>query len=110
VHELAITESLVSTVRERIGDDAKVRRVRLIVGKLSGVVPDALMFCFDVCAKGTPLEGALLEIDEIAARARCRECDQETVIEDAIPLCRCGSPDIALLSGQELRIKEVEVI
>jgi hydrogenase nickel incorporation protein HypA/HybF len=109
VHELAITESLVTTVAERVGA-AKVRRVRLVVGKLSGVVPDAVMFCFDVCAKGTVLEGARLEIDEVVARARCRECDQESVIEDAIPLCPCGSPDVALLSGKELRIQEVEVI
>jgi len=108
VHELAITESLVSAVCERVGE-AKVRRVRLVVGKLSGVVPDAVQFCFEVCAKGTPLEGARLEIDEIAARAHCRECDLESVIEDAIPLCPCGSPNVALLSGQELRIKEVEV-
>ena len=109
MHELAITESLVSTVVARVGD-AKVRRVRIVVGKLSGVVPDAMMFCFDVCAKGTCLEGARLEIDEIAARARCRECELETVIEDAIPLCPCGSPDVALLSGRELRLHEVEVI
>lgn len=109
MHELAITESLVSAVAERVGD-AKVRRVRLVVGRLSGVVPDAVMFCFDVCTKGTALEGARLEIDEVAARARCRECALESVIEDPIPLCRCGSPNIALLSGKELRIQEVEVI
>jgi hydrogenase nickel incorporation protein HypA/HybF len=108
VHELAITQSLVSTVAERVGH-SKVRRVRLVVGRLSGVVPDAVMFCFDVCTKDTPLEGARLEIDEVAARARCRECHRESVIEDPIPLCPCGSPDIALLSGQELRIQEVEV-
>jgi hydrogenase nickel incorporation protein HypA/HybF len=108
MHELAITESLVSTVADRVGD-AKVRRIRLLVGRLSGVLPDAMMFCFDVCAKGTALEGARLEIDEVAARARCRECRRESVIEDPIPLCPCGSPDIALLSGKELRIQEVEV-
>jgi hydrogenase nickel incorporation protein HypA/HybF len=108
MHELAITESLVSTVCERVGD-AKVSRVRLEVGKLSGVVPDAILFCFDVCTKGTALEGARLEIDEVVARAHCRDCDLETVIDDSIPLCTCGSANVALLSGQELRIKEVEV-
>ena len=108
MHELAITESLVSAVCERVGE-AKVNRVRLVIGKLSGVVPDAVQFCFDVCTQGTPLEGAVLEIDEIEARAHCKECHLESVLSDSIPLCPCGSPNVALLSGQELRIKEVEV-
>jgi hydrogenase nickel incorporation protein HypA/HybF len=108
MHELAITESLVNTVREYAGE-SKVIRVRLAIGKLSGVVPGAVGFCFDVCAAGTPLEGARLEVEEVAARVRCRTCDAELVLEDAIPLCTCGSADVDVLSGHELKIKEVEV-
>jgi len=108
MHELAITESLVRAVSERVGD-AKVTCVRLAIGRLSGVVPDAVLFCFDVCSAGTPLEGARLEVEEIRARAFCRDCRQETDLEDSIALCTCGSANLELLSGQELKIKEVEV-
>ena len=108
VHELAITESMVSTVCEAVGA-AKVTRVRLAIGKLSGVVPDAVSFCFDICTAGTPLEGARLEVEEIPARVRCRTCLTEGLLDDNIPLCRCGSADLDVLSGQELTIKEVEV-
>jgi len=108
VHELAVTESVVSGVCEHV-NGAKVTRVVLQIGKLSGVVPDAVRFCFDVCAAGTALEGSTLEIIELPGRARCRDCGTEVELEDAIVLCACGSANLKVLSGNELRIKEVEV-
>src|SRR5262245_449035 len=108
MHELAITESIVTSICERV-DGARVTRVRLVIGQLSGVVPDAVRFCFEVCTAGTPVQGALLEVDEPAGRGRCRGCGAEVEIPDAIPLCGCGSADVELLGGQELVIKEVEV-
>jgi hydrogenase nickel incorporation protein HypA/HybF len=56
VHELAITESVIEAITDRVGD-IKVTRVLLEIGKLSGVVPDAVRFCFDIAADGTPLAG-----------------------------------------------------
>jgi len=108
MHELAITESVVSGVCERV-EGAKVVRVVLQIGKLSGVVPDSVRFCFDVCAAGTLMEGAQLEIIEIEGRASCRDCRAEVRLDDIIGLCRCGSANLALLSGDELRVKEVEI-
>lgn len=63
MHELALMDSLVATVGERVGQ-SRVTAVRLRVGKLAAVAADALRFCFDVCAEGTCLEGAVLEIQE----------------------------------------------
>lgn len=108
MHELAITESIVSGVCERVGE-CRVTKLVLEVGLFSGVVPDAVRFCFDVSAKGTALEGAALEILTTKARARCRGCAGEFEPRDAIALCDCGSADVELLAGQELRIKSVEV-
>jgi hydrogenase nickel incorporation protein HypA/HybF len=108
VHELALTESVVQMVRERLGD-RRVVRVRLEIGRMMAVVPDAMRFCFDVCSQGTSLDGARLEIDEIAARSRCRTCGVERELPDALPLCACGSADVEIAAGNELRIKEVEV-
>lgn len=63
MHELAITESLVDCVCESVGD-ASVVRVVVEIGKRSAVMPDAVRGCFEVCAKGTVLEDATLEIVE----------------------------------------------
>jgi hydrogenase nickel incorporation protein HypA/HybF len=108
VHELALMESMVSAVVERVGA-ARVTTVRLEIGRLAAVVPEALSFCFDVCAQGTSLEGARLEITSIAGRARCRSCGGERPIESYADLCDCGATDLAVLTGEELRLKNVEV-
>lgn len=59
MHELGITRSVVAICAEDFGG-AAVKRVTLEIGKLSAIVP--VQFCFDVCAKGTVVEGASLEI------------------------------------------------
>jgi hydrogenase nickel incorporation protein HypA/HybF len=67
MHELAITESVVEAVTERIAS-GRITRVVLEIGRLSGVVPDSVRFCFEVCAAGTRLEGAELDIVELGGR------------------------------------------
>jgi hydrogenase nickel incorporation protein HypA/HybF len=106
VHELSITESVVSSVTSRLGDQ-RVEAVTLEVGALSGVVPDSIRFCFDLCVEGTTLQGATLIITEIPGRGCCRTCDRIVDLPDQIPLCECGSADLEILNGEELRISSV---
>jgi len=108
MHELAIAESVVSSVLERT-EGRTVSIVRLRLGKLSGVVPDALMFCFELATAGTPLQGSTLEIDVEDGRAHCRTCGVDFVLEDAFLLCGCGSADVQVRSGRELMVTSVEV-
>lgn len=108
VHELAITQSVVEAVTERTGS-APVAIVRLRVGQLSGVVPDAMRFCFDLVVAGTPLEGAVLDIEQPEGRGRCRTCGDEQVLADLVLLCSCGSADVEVLAGHELAVASVEM-
>jgi hydrogenase nickel incorporation protein HypA/HybF len=71
MHELAITQGVVEAVTERTGT-VPVVCVRLRVGRLSGVVPDAMRFCFELVTAGTPLGGATLELEQPEGRGRCR--------------------------------------
>jgi len=108
MHELAVMESIVSAVEENVRP-ARVACVRLQVGQLCGVVPEALRFCFDVCARGTALEGAALEIQEVCGLGRCRRCGVQIAMASFLDLCPCGSAELDVLAGKELRIEEVEV-
>ncbi len=108
MHELSIAESVVDAVLERTGD-RHVTTVRLQVGRLSGVVPDALMFCFELATAGTALEGAELQIEAPTGRARCRDCDSDFEVEDLVLLCACGSADVEVVAGRELSVTSVEV-
>lgn len=48
------------------GTAERVRRVVVEIGRETAVLPDAVRFCFGFCAEGTPVEGAELEIVEMA--------------------------------------------
>ena len=64
MHELALTQSLVDLVTERT-TGRQVLAVNVRVGDLSGIVADAMSFCFDVTTAGTRLEGARLVVEEV---------------------------------------------
>jgi hydrogenase nickel incorporation protein HypA/HybF len=106
MHELAITQGVVEAVTARTGA-APVASVRVRVGRLAGVVPDAMRFCFELVTAGTPLEGAALEFDEPEGRGRCRTCGADVPLADLILLCPCGSADVEVVSGRELAVASV---
>jgi hydrogenase nickel incorporation protein HypA/HybF len=61
MHELSITRNVVAIVAEAAAQ-RRVKKVTLEVGTQAGVMTDAIAFCFDVVAKGTAVEGAVLDI------------------------------------------------
>ena len=109
MHEMGITRNIVSIVSEH-AKGARVKRVSLEIGKLSAVLPDAIRFCFDVCAEGTELEKADLEIIEIAGRKKCQDCQMITETNQVYGPCECGSWNTTPIAGEELRVKEMELI
>jgi len=109
MHELGITRNIVAIVGERAAGQ-KVLRVRLEVGRLSGLLPEAIRFCFPIVAQGTALEGALLEIDEPEGRGLCAACGAEPALTVPIGRCpSCAAPTLRIVAGEELKIREMEV-
>lgn len=108
MHELGITRNLVAICAEH-ARGAKVQRVTLVVGKLSSILPESIRFCFDICARGTVLEGAALEIEEPPGVGRCRVCQAQVALCASGGRCACGSRDLQVISGEELKIRDMEV-
>jgi hydrogenase nickel incorporation protein HypA/HybF len=108
VHELSITQSVVDAVCERAAG-RPVRRITVQVGALTAVVPEAMRFCFELVVEGTPAEGARLDIERCPATVHCRDCGADAVLTDLILLCPCGSADVQVTAGRELRILSMEV-
>ena len=108
MHELSITQSIVDLVAERTAG-RNVLAVHVRVGRLSGVVPDAMSFCFEIASAGTPVEGARLDIEETVGRITCRTCGSESTAEDLVRLCPCGSADVEVVAGEELTVVSVEL-
>jgi hydrogenase nickel incorporation protein HypA/HybF len=109
MHELGLAQEIVDQVSAR-AKGARVIRVVLEIGKLAAVLPDALRFCFDLAALETSVEGASLIIIETPGRARCRICDGVVLLDRPFGRCACSSTDLEWLSGEELIIKEFEVV
>jgi hydrogenase nickel incorporation protein HypA/HybF len=109
MHEFAITQEIVNVVTEN-ARGARVKRVVVEIGKLTAIVPEAVSFCFEAITPGTVAEGATLEIVEIPGRARCRSCGRELILEEPFGLCECGSVSFEWLSGNELSVREMELV
>ena len=106
MHELAVVEAVVDQVAGRLGQQ-RVVAIHLAVGKLSGVVPDALRFCFDLATSETTMDGAVLTIEEPPGQGQCRSCGSTFRMPDALVLCPCGSADVRIVGGDELVIRSV---
>ena len=70
----------------------QISLVRLEVGRLSGVVPDAMEFCYELVISGTPLEGSTLVIEQTPGAAHCRSCGQDFALDDLISSARAAVP------------------
>ncbi|AWZ04758.1 MULTISPECIES: hydrogenase maturation nickel metallochaperone HypA [unclassified Streptomyces] len=112
MHEMSIAMAVVGQVEEaaEAAGASAVTVVRLRVGELAGVVPDALAFCFELACAGTVLEGAELVTEPVSARASCSSCTREWAVGMPPRLCcpGCGSAaHVELLAGRELQIASV---
>jgi hydrogenase nickel incorporation protein HypA/HybF len=77
---------------------------------LSGAVPEALRFAFDVVCRDTIAEGASLEMETVPAAGWCPVCRAEFECADFINECpRCHNPNGELRRGRELEIASVEI-
>ncbi|NLF38023.1 hydrogenase maturation nickel metallochaperone HypA [bacterium] len=90
----------------------RVTAIRVKCGELSGVVPDALRFCFDVCVEGTIAAGATLQIDEEPAQWTCEACGHvgRPVSDPHPPHCAsCGGTALRLSAGRHFQLVSLEI-
>ena len=88
----------------------RVHVLRLRIGALSGVVPEALQFAFEALAQGTPAQGGQLAIEEIPARFWCARCAREFQSDDMFADCPdCHQPSGDLRAGREMEVASMEI-
>jgi hydrogenase nickel incorporation protein HypA/HybF len=109
VHELSICDAIVATA-SRHAEGRSVTEVTVRIGHLRQVVPDALLFSWELLTDPTPLHGCALVIDQVPATVRCQECSAESTLDMPILVCSaCGSFEVTLLTGEEFQIVSMEV-
>jgi hydrogenase nickel incorporation protein HypA/HybF len=89
---------------------SKISRINLVAGELRGIVPMQLTFCFSIVAKDSIASGAYLHVEEVPVAAHCNQCNADFKVEEYQYLCpKCGSKEIQITGGSELRIKDIEI-
>lgn len=84
--------------------------IRLRIGALSGVAPDALQFAFEALAPGTLAEKAELAIEPVPARFWCAACGLKFVSDNLFAECPgCHRPTGELRAGRELELASLEI-
>ena len=113
MHEMALASSVVDAIEAQAKRNAfqAVKRIVLEVGALSCVDAHALEFGFEAVARGTCAEGAALDFLTPPGLAQCFGCGAEVAIArkgDGCP--ECGSHQLVVIGGEELKIKSLEVV
>lgn len=112
MHEMSLCEGVLQVLEDEAKRQqfSKVKTVWLEIGSMSGVEVEAMRFCFDVVIRHTLADGATLEIIEVPAEAWCLNCAQTVTVKQRYDACpHCGSYQLQVMRGEEMRIKELEV-
>jgi hydrogenase nickel incorporation protein HypA/HybF len=112
MHEASIALNILERAEEiAIKHSAsKINSISVVVGALSGIVPESLLFAFDAIKLHTLAENCTLEIIKVPIKINCYDCKKELALNDIFLACPlCGSINIEVLEGRELMIKEIEV-
>ncbi|MDQ6725616.1 MAG: hydrogenase maturation nickel metallochaperone HypA [Actinomycetota bacterium] len=108
MHELGLCEAIVGAVEKRAGE-REVTRVRVHVGRLHHVHPEAFEQSFMMAAAGGVASEAEAELVLLPVRARCGTCAGETEADEVPLVCpACGGVDMELTGGDELLLESIE--
>lgn len=112
MHEMSLAEGIVQLVEDaaRAEGCTRVKAVWLEIGQLAAVEKEALHFCFDAVTRDGIAEGARLEIIDVLGQGWCMKCEGNVPVSALYEPCPvCGSYQIQVTGGNEMRVKELEV-
>jgi hydrogenase nickel incorporation protein HypA/HybF len=112
MHELGITKSIVNIVMDKAktAQASKVTQINLVVGELSGFVPECIQFYFDILSKETIAQEAKLIFTQVPVELQCRNCSTTFHPQDTSWSCpKCHSQSVEIVEGRELYIESMEV-
>jgi len=112
MHEMSLCEGVLQVLQTEASKQgfSKVIAVWLEIGDLSSVEPEAMLFSFDVVARNSLADGAKLNIINVPGNAWCMQCSKSVTVKQRFDECPdCGSYQLQVTGGDEMKIKELEV-
>ena len=111
MHEMSIMQSVLDGAFEALekSGETRITEIILTVGEQTDIQEIPLNFAFEALKQNTPAHNAVLKVNMLTTRSHCADCDAEFDHDRFSMLCpNCGSLDITLLTGRELRIDGME--
>lgn len=110
MHELSIAISIIDTVKEQVIKEkaSKVFEIVLEIGKLSGIIIDALSFALEETNNSEMFSNTKYIYKSIEGRAVCNHCQTDFIMDDFFDACpNCLSYDKEIYQGKDLIIKSL---
>ena len=111
MHEMSIASEVLRISLDTMSGagGTRIGKIGIEIGALAGVETEALRFCFDAVVRGTPAEGAILEIETVEAEAFCDGCGAVFIPDGYVYGCpSCGEVTADLRKGRELRVSFID--
>lgn len=111
MHEVSIAKNIIEIIKAEMPKHnlTQIDSIKICIGNMSHIMPDALIFAFELLSEGTQFENAKIVIEKIPTKGQCRNCGNEFIIDDILGNCpKCGGVYIDIISGKELEILEFE--
>lgn len=112
MHEMSLAEGILQIIEDAAAKQGfqRVSEVRLEIGALSGVEPEALEFCLDVVFKGSIAEAARIVLERLPGQGFCLACGETVAVNALYDACpKCGSFQVQASAGTEMRVKDLLV-
>ena len=112
MHELPVTQSLLKIALEHAekAGAKQVTALNIVIGELSSMVDDSIQFYWEVIAKDTIAEKAVLNFRRITAELQCMTCFEKYHPTDKELVCpQCGGVGAKIIAGEEFFLEAIDV-
>lgn len=111
MHELTVVSNIFKIILETavINNLSHISKISIKVGRQRHLASDLMEFAFNSVSTNTIAEGAILVIEKVDIKMRCRSCDFKFIVKDNTYFCTsCGSACLETIEGQDLMIDSIE--
>lgn len=112
MHELGVTQNILNIALHHADQAgaARITELNLVIGELASIVDESVQFYWDMIAKGTKAEGAILNFKRINATLQCKSCGFTFDLNRRDFICPdCGSTQVEVAGGDEFFLESIDV-
>jgi hydrogenase nickel incorporation protein HypA/HybF len=112
MHELSVTESILEIVLRHANQAGakRVMKIDLVIGQLASIVDDSVQFYWELIAKDTLAENAVLQFRRIPLSMHCLDCqNQFEPGGDQFACPACGGNRLQITTGREFYVESIDI-